>query len=79
LVYGQDKDFKTTPFGIKLYKFAHEMQIDALKDELVEFFKKAKASETFAIFDLYHMTDNQVGLDSCKPVSILCFIEITKF
>jgi len=67
-VYGQVKDFKTTAFGVQLYKFAQEMQIDNLTDELVEFFKETKSSEIFALFDLYHSTGNQVGLENCKGV-----------
>jgi len=62
------KDFKTTAFGVQLYKFAQEMQIDNLTDELVEFFKETKSSEIFALFDLYHSTGNQVGLENCKGV-----------
>jgi hypothetical protein len=55
LVYGQVKDFKSTAYGVKLYKFAHEIQIDALKEDLVEFFKptpsplKSSLSLTFAL------------------------------
>ena len=67
-VYGQVKDFKSTAFVIQLYKFAQEMQIDNLKDELVEFFKQTKSSEIFSVFDLYQMTSNQVGLENCKLV-----------
>ena len=62
------KDFKKTAFGVNLYKFAQEMQIDTLKEELIEFFKKTKSSEIFALFDLYFTIGNQVGLDSCKLV-----------
>jgi hypothetical protein len=67
-VYGHVKDFKTTAFGVQLYKFAHEMQIDTLTDELVEFFKQTTSSEIFALFDLYHSTGNQVGIENCKEV-----------
>jgi len=62
------KDFKSTAFGVNLYKLAREMQIDKLKDELFEFFKETKSSEIFALFDLYKMTGNKVGLDHCKLV-----------
>jgi hypothetical protein len=68
-VYGQEKDFKSTAFGVKIYKLAQEMQIDTLSDELDEFFKQTKSSEIFALFDLYHSTGNQAGLDNCKSVS----------
>jgi hypothetical protein len=67
------KDFKTTAFGVKLYKFAQEMQIDTLKDELVEFFKETKSSEIFALFDFCFMSGNQTGLDNCKLVR-KCFV-----
>jgi hypothetical protein len=73
-VYGQEKDFKSTAFGVKIYKFAQEMQIDALTNELVEFFKQTKPSEIFALFDLYHSTGNQAGLDNCKSVSKKVFV-----
>ena len=62
------KDFKTTAFGAKLYRFAHEMQIETLTEELTEFFKQTKTSEIFSLFDLYCMSDNKVGLDNCKMV-----------
>jgi hypothetical protein len=69
-VYGREKNYKfeTTAFGVKLYKFADEMQIDTLTDELFKFLNHTKSSEIFALFDLYHSTDNQVGLDHCKDV-----------
>ena len=67
-MYGQVKDFKTTANGVKLYKFAQEMQIETLSDELVDFFKETKSSEIYALFDLYHSTGDQVGLDKCKLV-----------
>jgi len=76
-VYGQVKDFITIAFGAKLYKFAHEMQIDTLKDELLEFFKQTnKSSEIFTLFDLYHSTGNQAGLDNCKLVSKKVYVFI---
>jgi hypothetical protein len=68
------KDFKSTAFGIKLYKLAQEMQIENLKDELVEFFKQTKSSEIFDLFDLYQMTGNKVGLDHCKLVNKYSFL-----
>jgi hypothetical protein len=40
---------------VKLYKFAHRMQIEALIDELDEQFKQVKPDEVFQIFDLYHV------------------------
>jgi hypothetical protein len=67
-VYGRVKDFKSTAFGVKLYTFAQEMQIETIKEELIEFFKKTKSSEIFALFDLYFTIGNQVGLDNCKLV-----------
>jgi hypothetical protein len=74
-VYGQVKDFKTTAFGVKLYKFAQEMQIDTLTGHLVEFFKETKSSEIFALFDFYLMTGNQEGLENCKLVR-KCLISV---
>jgi hypothetical protein len=67
-VYGEVKDFISTAFGIKLYKFAREMQIETLMDELVEFFKETKSSEMFSVLDFYHSSGNQVGLKNCKWV-----------
>jgi hypothetical protein len=69
-VYGRLKDFKSATFGTQVYKFADEMQISALTKELVNFFKEVnKASEVFAIFDLYVNSNNQPGCDSCKEAS----------
>jgi hypothetical protein len=79
-VYGQVKDFKTTAFGVKLYKFAQEMQIDTLTGHLVEFFKETKSSEIFALFDFYLMTGNQEGLENCKLVrKCLIYVNGTYF
>lgn len=58
-------------FGIKLYKFAQEMQIDALTEELVGFLDEQtnwKPSEIFALFEHYQMTGDQLRLDNCKLV-----------
>ena len=55
-------------FGIALYKFAQEMQIDALTEALVENFMPIKSVEVFVLFDLFHASGNQVGLDNCKLV-----------
>lgn len=71
-VYGRVKDFKSASFGAQVYKFANEVQISALTKELVSFFKETnKASEVFAIFDLYLQSGNQLGCDSCKQASFL--------
>jgi hypothetical protein len=68
-VYGQVLDFKSTAYCVNLYKFAHEMQIDTLKDELAEFFKQTKkSSEIFALFDFCFTSGNQVELKKCKLV-----------
>jgi hypothetical protein len=69
-VYGRVKDFKDAAFGTQVYKFANEMQIVALTKELVSFLTQSnKASEVFAIFDLYVTLANQLGCDSCKQAS----------
>ena len=72
-MYGRVKNFKSATFATQVYKFADEMQISALTKELVNFFKDeiTKASEVFAIFDLYVISDNQLGSDSCKQASLL--------
>jgi hypothetical protein len=67
-VYGEVKDFISTDFGVNLYKFSQEIQIDTLTDALVEFFKETKSSEMFSVFNLYHSTGNKVGLENCKLV-----------
>jgi hypothetical protein len=67
-VYGEVKDFMSTEFGVLLYKFSQEMQIDTLTDALVEFFKETRSFEMFSVFDLYHSTGNKVGLENCKLV-----------
>jgi hypothetical protein len=75
-VYGQVKDFKNTTFGSKLYKFAQEMQIDDLTEEVVTFLKKAKISEYFALFDLYSRTGHKRGLNYCKLVRQYSFCQL---
>jgi hypothetical protein len=71
-VYGHVKEFKNASFGAEVYKFAHEMQIDWLIQDLIKFFKGIKASEIFPIFDLYlRLNGNQMALESCQQV---CFI-----
>jgi hypothetical protein len=69
-VYGRVKEFKDATFGVQVYKFADQMQIGALTRELVNFFNESnKASEVFAIFDLYATSGNKLGCDSCKQAS----------
>jgi hypothetical protein len=69
-VYGREKEFKSAKFGSQVYIFADEMQIRDLKEEVVNFFDETnKPSEVFTIFDLYVMSNNHVGLDSCKQAS----------
>jgi hypothetical protein len=67
-VYGQVTDFKSTAYCTNLYKFAQEMQIDTLKEELAEFFKRTKSSEIFALFDFCFKSGDKVGLRNCKLV-----------
>jgi hypothetical protein len=69
-VYGKVKDFKSATFGTEVYKFSNEMQITALTKELVIFLKETnKPADVFTIFDLYAMSGNQLGCDSCKLAS----------
>jgi aspartate/methionine/tyrosine aminotransferase len=67
-VYGEVKDFKSINFTVKLYEFSQEMQINALKQALEEFFQKAEASELIALFDIFVTTGNQEGLLISKAV-----------
>jgi hypothetical protein len=73
-VYGRADDFekKGVSFAVQVYKFAHEMQIDALTKQITEFFKQPSALKVFAIFDLFCASDNQPGLDRCKKVRFVC-------
>jgi hypothetical protein len=71
-LYGREKEFENASFGAEVYKFAHEMQIDSLTEDLGKFFEGTEASEIFAIFDLYLRLDgNQTVLETCKQVIIL--------
>jgi hypothetical protein len=69
-VYGQLNDFKNVTFGIKIYKFAHEMQIDSLTEALDDFLKQPTASDVIAIFNIFQLSKNLPGLKSCKEVKI---------
>lgn len=62
------KDFECVPFGIQLYKFAHEMQIELLLQALDNFFKEPNAEDVFLIFNLYQLLDDDFGLKRCKKV-----------
>jgi hypothetical protein len=69
------KEFRNASFGAEVYKFAHEMQIESLTEDLGNFFEGTKAPEIFAIFDLYLRLDgNQTALETCKQVFILTII-----
>jgi hypothetical protein len=68
-VYGHVKEFKNASFGAQVYKFAHEMQINLLIQDLSNFFKGIKAAEIFSIFHLcLSLNGNQMALESCKQV-----------
>ena len=70
-IYGRVKEFKNASFGAEVYKFAHEMQIDSLTEDLGKFFEGTKAPEMFSIFDLLLRLDgNQTALETCKQVII---------
>jgi hypothetical protein len=71
-VYGRADDYekKDVSFAVQVYKFAHEMQIEALSKQLTEFFKQPSALDVFAIFDLFCTSDNQLGLERCKKVCV---------
>jgi hypothetical protein len=75
-VYGRAEDFKTKSisFAIQVYKFANEMQIDGLTTKLSEFLgQPTSALDVFATFDLFYVTNNRPGLESCKKVGASCF------
>jgi len=79
-VYGRAEDFKTKSisFAIQVYKFANEMQIDGLTTKLSEFLgQPTSALDVFATFDLFYVTNNRPGLESCKRVSASFFKEIS--
>lgn len=69
-MYGGVEEFqlKSIPFGVQVYKFANEMQIDSLTNELTNLFKQPSPLDVFAIFDLYCIFDNQPGLEICRKV-----------
>jgi hypothetical protein len=69
-VYGREKNFESATFAIKVYKFSDEMQISTLTKELTDFLVETNTpSEVFSNFDLYAMSGNQLGCDSCKQAS----------
>jgi hypothetical protein len=74
-VYGRAEDFKTksASFAVQVFKFAHEMQIDALAKKLSDSFETPSALDVFATFDLFCTTKNQPGLDRCKKVGDYSF------
>lgn len=68
-MYSQQlQDFQSVPHAVKVYKFAHQMQIECLLIALDHFFKGVQVADRFLIFDLYKMLDVQLGLESCKKV-----------
>jgi hypothetical protein len=75
-VYGCEEDFKTKSisFAIQVYKFADEMQIEGLTTKLSEFLgHPTSALDVFATFDLFYMTNNGPGLETCKRVGASFF------
>lgn len=75
-MYGREKDFKSVDFGLKVFKFADEMQIDDLIKELDKFFKSSMKKlspdmNIFPIFDLYNLLEYKQGVNWCMQV---CFL-----
>jgi len=69
-VYGRVKDFQNVTFATSLYKFSNEMQISALSNELIVFLEETNTpTDVFSILDMYAMSGNQLGCDSCKQAS----------
>jgi hypothetical protein len=70
-VYGKLTDFKDVPFAVQLFKFAHEMQLDYLANDLIKFIRvNVKPGEVFATFDLFKGLDSSAGLKVCSEVNI---------
>lgn len=64
------KDFKDVSFAVKVFKFAHEMQIEYLAKDLTDFIgDKVEADEVFAIYDFFSQMDSIAGLNACSKVN----------
>lgn len=61
-------EFQSVPLAVKVYKFAHKMQINQLMEKLDEYFKAASPSDVFSIYDFYKIVGNEAGLDTCRKV-----------
>jgi hypothetical protein len=71
-VYGKLTDFKDVSFAVEVFKFAHEMQLDYLANELIKFIRvNVKPSEVFATYDFFKKMDSSAGLKVCSEVNIL--------
>jgi len=75
-VYGGEADFKNVLFGIQIYKFAHNTQINSLMNKgLIQFFgDKIKTSNCFAIFKVFHFYGDKLGLELCKEVRVFVML-----
>lgn len=67
-------EFRSVSFGVDLYKWAHDMQIESLMAVLKGYFEdKAEPSQLFEICELYFKIGYQEGLEWCKKVILLLF------
>jgi hypothetical protein len=69
-VYGKLRDFKDVPFAVEVFKFAHEMQLDYLANDLIDFIKvEVKPDKVFATYDFFIKMDSDAGLKVCSKVN----------
>lgn len=70
-IYGGEKHFRNTSFGLEVYKLANELDIEPLVQDLDTFFMESKASDKFPIFDLYlRLNGNPLVIGRCIEVNI---------
>jgi hypothetical protein len=69
-VYGKLLEFRSVPFAVTVFKFAHEMQFDLLANDLIEFIgAKVKPEEVFTTFDFFRQIDSIAGVKKCSEVN----------
>lgn len=64
-VYGKVKDFKSVPFAMKVFIFAHKMQLSSLENDVAIFIggHEIKADVIFNIYNVFVQKGNTAGFN----------------
>jgi hypothetical protein len=72
-MYGKDTFFRNIPFAVKLFKLAHEMQLDSLVEDSAHFIVRNleyEYDEIFEFFDLCVQIGYTLGITLCSKSKV---------